>query len=139
MNAFIGSLLLFCFSATSTSVVAQDVDARIATFNEAIGKEYNVSAKGKTLEVEGFREGKQVKIDKVNVFDLDLETVKFIEEDNAVSVKCYSDLDGCVNQVLTQDTRKSYRKRLVFGIADGISGTEIEDKLRSLLIEMTKK
>lgn len=139
MNTFRASLLVFCFSVTSEVAFAQDVPARIAAFNEAIGQEYNVAAKGKTLEVQGFREGKQVKVDKVNVFDLDKETVKFIVEDNAVSVKCYSDLDGCVNQVLTQDTRKSYRKRLVFGIADGISGTEVESKLRDLLNEMTKK
>lgn len=133
------SLLIFSFSVTSVTSSAQDVPSRIAAFNESIGNEYSVSAKGKTLEVQGFREGKQVKADKVNVFDLDLETIKFIEEDKAVSVKCYSDLDGCVNQVLTQDTRKSYRKRLVFGIADGISGTEVEEKLRGLLIDMTKK
>lgn len=128
-----------CISVTSSISFAQDLSATVATFNEAIGQEYNVSAKGKTLEVRGYREGKQVKVDKVNVFDLDIESVKFIVEDRAVSVKCYSDLDGCVNQVLTQDTRKSYRKRLVFGIADGISGTEVETKLRDLLSEMTKK
>jgi hypothetical protein len=139
LNTFRASLLIFCFSVTSKVAFAQDVLAKIAAFNEAIGKEYNLSAKGKTLEVQGFREGKQVKIDKVNVFDLDMETIRFIEEDKAVSVKCYSDLDGCVSQVLTQDTRKSYRKRLVFGLADGISGTEVESKLRALLKDMTKK
>lgn len=116
----------------------QDVDARIDAFNEAIGKEYNVSNKGKILLVNGFREGKQVKTEKVNVFDLDMATLKFSETDNTVSVNCHSDLDGCVDQVLVLDKKKTYRKRLVFGLSDGISGLEIVEKLRLMLNEMVK-
>jgi hypothetical protein len=104
-----------------------------------IGKDYTVSNKGKTLIIDGFREGKHLKQDKVNVFDLDMETLGFSEVDNTVSVKCYSDLDGCVNQVLLLDKRKSYRVRLVFGLPEKVSGEEVVYKLRSVLEEMAKK
>lgn len=119
--------------------MSQDVPAKIDAFNEAIGKEYNVKNKGKFLIIEGFREGKQVKTDKVNVYDLDFKTIKFSEKDMSVSVKCYSDLDGCVNRVLLQNKKKSYKGRVVFGIADSISGEEVLNKLRLLLNDMAKK
>lgn len=108
-------------------------------FNESIGKAYNVKNKGKILLVEGFREGKQIKIDKVNVYDLELETLKYSEADNTVSVNCFEDLDGCVEQTLLLDKRKSYRKRLVFGLEENTSPNEILVKLRELLDDMTKK
>lgn len=123
----------------AASAFAQDVDAKIDKFNEAIGKEYSVEHKGKMLLVNGFREGKQVKVDKVNVYDLDLATIKYSEADNTVSVNCFDDLDGCVEQQLLLDKRKSYRKRLVFGISDGVSADEIVSDLQLLLTDMTKK
>ena len=89
--------------------------------------------------IEGFREGQQIKLDKVNIYALDFETIKFSEKDQSVSVKCYSDLDGCVNRVLIQNKKKSYKQRLVFGIADGISGEEVLNKLKLLLNDMAKK
>ena len=132
-------LLFFVLAVTTSKVFSQDVAARMDAFNEAIGKEYIVSNKGKILVIEGFREGKQVKTDKVNVFDLDFETLKYSENDETVSVNCHSDLDGCVNRVLHLNKKKSYRQRVVFGIADGISGEEIAEKLRMLLNDMAKK
>lgn len=123
----------------ATSATAQDVPAKLMAFNEAIGKAYNVSNKGKILLVQGFREGKQIKLDKVNVFDLDLETFKYSEADRTVSVNCYADLDGCVEQTLLLDKRKSYRKRLVFGLDDGANADEILEDLQALLFDMSKK
>lgn len=133
------SLVILLSSLSVSWCMSQDVPAKIAAFNEAIGKEYNVKNKGKTLIIEGFREGKQVKVDKVNVFDLDFMTLKFSETDNSVSVKCHSDLDGCVNRVLLQNKKKSYKGRVVFGIAEGISGEEVMNKFRLLLNDMAKK
>ena len=133
------SIIVFTLIIPYGSAFSQDVDGSIAAFNEAIGKEYNVDHKGKILIIEGFREGKQVKVDKVNVFDLDLSTIKFSSQDNSVSVKCYSDLDGCVERVLLLNAKKSYKPRVVFGIADGISGEEVLMKLKLALNEMVKK
>lgn len=130
-------IILNCLSVTWC--MSQDVPAKIDAFNEAIGKEYNVKNKGKFLIIEGFREGKQVKVDKVNVYDLDFKTLKFSETDNSVSVKCHSDLDGCVNRVLLLNRKKSYKTRVVFGLAEGIDGQEVMNKLRLLLNDMAKK
>ena len=119
---------------------AQDLEARIETFNEITGVEYLVSNKKKTLVIQGFREGEQVKVDKVNVFDLDIETLSFSETDNAISIKCYSDLDGCVERTLTRErNKKSYRNRIVFGLTENMSGLEVLEALKLVLQEMAKK
>jgi len=118
---------------------AQDVLAVMDGFNEVTGPTYSVSHKKKVLIIEGFREGEQVKVDKVDVFDLDLETLKYSETDQSVSVKCYSDLDACVTRTLTRErNKKSYKKRIVFGISDNQSGEQILNKLRLLLTKMTE-
>ncbi len=119
--------------------VAQDVPAKIAAFNEAIGKQYNVSNRGNKLIIEGFREGKQVKTDVVNIFDLDLKTLKYSEKDKTIAVKCYSDLDGCVKRVLLLNKKKSFRQRMVFAVPNNVSGEEIVMKLKLLLNDMVKK
>lgn len=120
--------------------LAQDVDASMASFNEAIGAEYNVSNKAKIFIVEGFREGEQVKVDKVNVFELDMKTLKYSEVDKSVSISCYADFDGCVNRTLTRErNKKSYRNRIVFGISDNVSGEEIVTKLQLVLTELSEK
>ncbi|MBI1285972.1 MAG: hypothetical protein GC178_00150 [Flavobacteriales bacterium] len=133
-------IFFLCLSTflLATNAIAQDVPAKLMAFNEAIGKEYNVTNKGKMLLVEGFREGKQVKLDRVNVFDLDLETLKYSEADRTVSVNCYDDIDGCVEQKLLLDKRKSYRKRLVFGLNEDAASDEILEKLKALLTDMSK-
>ncbi|MBL4586144.1 MAG: hypothetical protein JKX84_03675 [Flavobacteriales bacterium] len=139
MNTFRTFLLIAFFNGLSICAFSQDVPAKIDAFNAAIGKQYNVSNKGNKLIIEGFREGKQVKVDKVNVFDLDLKTLKFSEKDRAVSIKCYSDIDGCVNRVLLLNKKKSYRQRVVFAVPENVSGEEIVNKLKILLNEMIKK
>jgi hypothetical protein len=117
---------------------SQPIEDRIAELNAALGSEYEVSFKGKNLSVKAFREGKQMKVEQVNVFDLDIETLNYSEVDATVSVKCYSDLDGCVQQTLLLDKKKDYRKRLVFEVSKAESGKAIEGKLRTLLVELIK-
>ena len=139
MNRFRTFLLTTYLAFLSMVSVAQDVPAKIMAFNAVIGKQYNVSNKGNKLIIEGFREGKQVKTDKVNVFDLDLKTLSYSEKDRTVAIKCYSELDGCVQRILLLDKKKSYRKRMLFAVPDDVSGEEIVNALRSMLNDMTEK
>jgi hypothetical protein len=132
-------IFILSISLLATCCSAQDIPAKLDAFNEAIGKEYTVYNKGKFLMVKGFREGKQVKLDKVNIYDLDFKSLKFSEKDQSVSVKCYSDLDGCVNRFLLLNKKKSIRARLVFGLADGTSGEEVKNNLELLLNDMSNK
>ena len=116
---------------------AQDVLTRIDDFNEATGFAYSVSNKKKILIIEGFREGEQVKMDKVDVFDLDMKTLKYSEKDQSVSIKCYSELDGCVTSTLVRErNKKSYRNRIVFGLTENVAGEEVLRELRQLLNQM---
>jgi len=116
---------------------AQDVLAVINGFNEVTGPAYSVSNKKKVLIIEGFREGERVKVDKVDVFDLDLETLKYSEADHSISIKCYYELDECVTSSLIRErNKKSYKKRIVFGISHVQSGEEVLNKLRQLITKM---
>ena len=127
-----------CFSPILS--ISQEVEARILSFNESIGNSYSMSNKGANLIIEGFREGKRIKRDKVNIHELDFASLKFSEDENAVVLKCFSDMDGCVNRVLVNENKKSYRNRILFAIPpDGVSGEEIATKLRMVLNEMSKK
>lgn len=120
-------------------VSGQDVDATVSALNAALGPTYLVSHKGKMLVVESFREGQQVKVDKINVFDLDTTSIAYSVEENVVSIKCYSDLDPCVERTLIINKKKSFRQRLAFGVEEGRSGNEIESKLRTMILSLSKK
>jgi hypothetical protein len=109
---------------------------RAEAFNSVIGKDYRVSVKGNTLLIEGYREGKQLKLDKVNVFDLDLGSMMYSGVDTTVSVKCLDGLDGCVERHLLLDKKKSYRERMVFAVPSEGDANEIMSKLNELLKSM---
>ncbi len=118
--------------------IAQNVNGKLSELNVALGDAYTISNKGNTLIVAGFREGKQLKEERINVFDLDVKTIRYNESDNAVIVNCFSDTDGCVEQKLLLDRKKDYRKRLVFGLEGIADHTRVENLLRELLTEMCK-
>lgn len=117
-------------------VLAQTPEERAEAFNAVIGKAYHVSVKGNTLLIEGYREGKQLKLDKVNVFDLDLGSMMYSGIDTTVSVKCVDGLDGCVERHLLLDKKKSYRERMVFAVPLDGDANEIMSKLNELLNSM---
>jgi len=135
---FIILVLTFCVSTVDG--FSQDVEARVMALNEVLAPSYNIERKGSNILISGFREGELVKVDKVNVHDLDIETLKISSVDSTVSVKCYSDLDGCVARTLMRERKKkSYRSRIVFGIDENKSGEEIAEKLRLLMVDLAQK
>ena len=131
------TIILFILNLCVFNVAfSQNVQSTIAEMNTMLNPEYEFSAKGKTLLVKGFREGKQLKEEQVNVFDLDIESLFYSEADGTVAVKCYSDLDGCVEQKLLLDKKKTYRIRFVIAVPSEM-GTTVADTMRKLLSEMT--
>jgi len=138
LNGRCAIILLILNLLAFNCAFSQDIESQINELNAALGTEYEVGKKGKMLIVKAFREGKQMKLEQVNVFDLDIESLTYSEVDATVSVKCYSDLDGCVQQTFLLDKKKSYRKRLVFEVVGIESGMAVEGKLRTLLEEIVK-
>ena len=133
-------ILVLNICVSHVDVFSQDVDGRFMSLNEVLAPSYNIERKGSNILISGYREGELVKVDKVNIYDLDIETLKISSVDSTVSVKCYSDLDGCVARTLVRERKKkNYRNRIVFGIDEGKSGEEIADKLRLLMIDLAKK
>lgn len=139
----IRSLLLILVLGICVSHVdcfSQDVEGRLLALNEVLAPSYKIEVKGSDMLVSGYREGEVVKVDRVNVYDLDIETLKLSLSDNTVAVKCYSDLDGCVARTLTRERKKkSFRQRIVFGIDEGKSGEEIAKKLQLFIEEFAQK
>lgn len=137
------SLLLILVLSTNAFCVegfSQNIEKRLLALNNVLTPNYNIERKGSNILVSGYREGELVKVDKVNVYDLDFETLKISLADSSVSVKCYSDLDGCVTRTIVRERKKkSFRNRLVFGVEEGKSGEEIAEKLRLLMLSLAKK
>lgn len=130
--------IVFLLVSSCMQLSGQDSSTLLAELNQVIGEHYVVSLKGKILIVDGYREGEQVKQDKVNVFDLDIETLGFSETEQAVIIRCYSEYEACVSRTLTRERKgKDYRNRLLFAVpADG-SGSNIETAFRKLLVSLT--
>jgi hypothetical protein len=139
----IRSLLLILVLGICVSNVdgfSQDVEGRLMAVNEVLAPNYSIELKGSDILISGYREGEMVKVDRVNVYDLDLETLKLSPADSTVSIKCHSDFDGCVARTLTRERKKkSYRGRIAFGIDKGKSGEEIAEKLRLFMTELAQK
>lgn len=131
-NIIISSIISFL--SVSCSLQAQSTKAMLMQFNTMLGENYKVTVKGKTLIVDGFREGDLVKQDRVNMFDLDVESLEFSEHEQAVIIRCYTDYDDCITSTLTRERKKkSFRKRLIFSAASAHSGVEIEEAFKKLL------
>ena len=91
------------------------------------------------LIIKGFREGEQVKTDEVNIYALDFETLKYSDSEDAVVIKCFADIDGCVMRILQKERKKkTFRNRLIFATPKGKTGLEIEEKLRLFLLDLSK-
>lgn len=132
-------LLVTAFLVPSYLCQAQDVDGQLLNLNEALYPSYEISRKKGDLTIKGFREGEQVKTDEVNVYDLDFETLKYSESENAVIIKCFADVDGCVMRILQRERKKkTFRNRVVFAVPEGKTGLEIEEKLRRFLMDLSK-
>lgn len=125
---------------TASSVLeAQNNALMLEDFNTIIGDAYSVSIKGKTLIVDGFREGNRVKQDRVNLYDLDLGSLEFSEEEQAVIIRCHADYADCISSTLMRErNKKSYRKRLLFSIASTQSGLEVEEAFKNLIFTLRK-
>ena len=118
--------------------IGQDVEGRLLKLNEALYPDYEISREKGDLIIKGFREGEQVKTDEVNIYDLDFETLKYSDSEDAVVIKCFADIDGCVMRILQKERKKkTFRNRLIFATPKGKTGLEIEEKLRLFLMDLS--
>lgn len=139
-RAIFGTVVLLFICWMNNQTKAQDIEAEISLFNETIGEEYHLGHKGKILIIDGFREGEQVKQDKVNIYDLDMESLTYSEEEHAVMIRCISELEDCVARVLMRErNKKSYRKRILFAVRTNEFGVEIEGRFRKILTDLRNK
>lgn len=140
LNTKILTLLVTAVLMPLSFLFGQDIEGRLLALNEVVNPSYKVVNKGFDLKIEGFRDGEHVKIDEVNVYDLDLESLRYSSSENAVVVKCFEDVDGCVMRVLIRERKKkSYRNRIVFAVPEGKSGDEVAEKLRLFLMDLSNK
>jgi len=116
----------------------QDNDA-LSRANTVLAPDHIMEVKGKQLIVVGYREGKKVKTDKVNMLDLDPESVAFDTAFSIVSVSCFPEMGECVQRQLHADGQKSYRWRVAFDMKDRTAADALMAALREMLNQIQKK
>jgi hypothetical protein len=113
--------------------------AALERANAILAPDNIMEVKGKQLIVVGFREGKKVKTDKVNMLDLDLASVAFDSALSIVSVSCFSDMGECVQRQLHADGQKNYRWRIAFDVKNRTAAETLMVAIREMLNETHKK
>lgn len=114
-------------------------EASILYLNKQLEQSDRLELKGKFLLVESSREGHIVKKDKINIYDLDPKAIRFVPEENMVVIRCLDDADGCVERTTIKVNRKSYRKRVTFGVSSKEHGQKVARALRHLINLHTDK
>lgn len=136
MKLFCGFCLLFFVSFCQAQSAHTDAVLRV---NAIIAPHNSMEVKRKQLIVEGFREDKKVKTDKINYFDVDLESLSYSIEDGLVSMACHKDMGDCVERHLHIDGQKTYRKRVAFEVADAAKAEQLMAELRTLVHSLQHK
>jgi hypothetical protein len=77
-----------------------------------------LSFQKKVLVIEGFREEKKVKTDRVSPFDLDPDKMIFIDAERIVMLPCRDDADECIERRRMPDGQRNHRQRLHFEVPD---------------------
>jgi len=116
----------------------QNGDA-LSSANAILAPDNIMEVKGKQLVITGFREGKKVKTDKVNMLDLDPASVAFDTVLSIVSVSCFTDMGECVQRQLHADGQKSYRWRVAFDMKDRMAADALMAAISEMLHQIQKK
>lgn len=121
-------LLLLMFQLGGIITKAQpkvSVESTIGKLNQLLDGSEELSLQGKFLIVRGFSKGVQSKEDKVNKYDLDPDRVKFVAEDNLVIIRCFNDIDGCIERRSLLVKKKAFRNRVAFSVKDAEHGAKL--------------
>lgn len=132
-NTLIAGLLLHAGYHAALSQPKVSVENTLGYLNTLLSGSEELSVKGKFLIIKGFKEGIQVKEDKVNKYDLNPDQVSLSETENLVSIKCYSELDGCVERKSLVVNKKAFRKRVVFEVKSADHGAKVVRALTHLI------
>jgi hypothetical protein len=130
---FLGFLLAFTLIASAKAQEPISKEATISYLNQRLVGSDVLSLKGKFLEIESSREGTRIKNDKINIYDLDPKSVRYVAEENLVMATCFDDADGCIERLSLKVSRKSYRKRVTFVADNKLTGEIIANALRHLI------
>lgn len=113
--------------------------AALSKLNAMLSPDHVIALKGRQLTVVGFRDGKKVKTDKVNMLDLDPASVALDTALSIVSVSCFPEMGECVQRHLHADGQKSYRWRIAFDIENRAKTEELMTAIRQMLQEIQKQ
>ncbi len=129
-------LMLLMFQLGVINVFGQpkiSVESTVVKLNQLLEGTDEISIQGKFLIVKGYSKGVQSKEDKVNKYDLDPTRVKFFEGENVVSVRCFSDLDGCIERKSLLVRKRAYRNRIAFSVLDREHGSKVAKAFNHLV------
>ena len=120
--------LVLMFQLGTDFICAQPkvgVEATVNVLNRLLDGSDEIAIQGKFLIVRGYNDGVKSKEDKVNKYDLDPKRVKYVARESIVSVKCFDDIDGCVERRSLLVKKKAFRNRIAFSAKDGEHGAKL--------------
>jgi hypothetical protein len=129
-------LLILMFQFGANKILAQrkvSAEATINHLNELLKGNEELSIQGKYLVIKGYSKGSQSKEDKVNRYDLDPERIKFLPDEGVITMKCFSDVDGCIERKSLLVEKKAYRNRVAFSVSDEEHGVKVAKALIHLV------
>ena len=129
----IAGLCLITFISSFSSALGQKASKQeaLAAVNEALIGQVEIELKGKKIEMSTSENGKKYRRDRVNLWDLDENSITYDSENAMIVVNCYE--GDCVERVLYKQKIKRYYRRL--SIPAKLTDDEI-DKLVSDLEEL---
>lgn len=138
VNQSVHCILIILMSVTT--VFAQSFDSRVAGLSRSLGSDYELELRKTTLIVKGFRDGFQVKEDRMSVYDLDRDAISYSEDESSVILRCLPETEDCITRELTRERKKkSFRTRTVFSVNEHEHGKAIAEEMKSLIHDIQSK
>lgn len=129
-------LLVLMFQFGANYIFAQpkvSVETTVEHLNELLKGNEELSIQGKYLIIKGYSKGTQSKEDKVNKYDLDPQRIKFLPDEGVITMKCFSDADGCIERKSLLVKKKAYRNRVAFSVSGEEHGVKVVKALTHLV------
>jgi hypothetical protein len=126
------SVLLMFLVFTSLCVYAQKDDG-LGRVNVLITDGQQLLLQKKDLVIQGFKDGKLVKTDRVSPFDLDPDRMIFIDTERIVMLPCGDDADECIERRRMPDGQRNHRQRLHFEVSDLDHANSLMTAIRDFL------
>ena len=129
-------LIVLMFQFGSKNILGQpkiSVGTTVSHLNELLNGSEELLIQGKFLIIKGYSKGTQSKEDRINKYDLDPERISYKAEEGVITMRCFSDVDGCIERKSLLVGKRAYRNRVAFSVSDEQHGAKVVEALTHLV------